>query len=227
MAGGSRGGSAGGEPGWRRPGVYMRGVGLSALFTGISFTLVLFVVQVPFAAVLGVLIFLGSFVPLIGLTVTGALCVAVTLLEHGIGAAVVVGVAIIVLVLSLIFHRDLFTLIGGGNDSAQTTTASGDAPPPAGTESPAAHREVQFVSFVLDDAQQTWPKILPQAGARRPDQRPPPGGGRLAIGHKQGGTQGLQGSGGPLLRVHEDRPAGEMMGDRCWVLGDRGWGDGS
>jgi putative heme transporter len=45
-----------------------------------------------------VLIFLGSFVPLVGLTVTGALCVAITLLEHGPTAAIVVGVSIIVLV---------------------------------------------------------------------------------------------------------------------------------
>ena len=75
-----------------------------------------------------------------------------------------IGGTVIVLVLSLIFHRNLFTLIGGGGDSAQTTTASGDAPPPPGTESPAEHREVQFVSFVLDDAQQTWAKILPQEG---------------------------------------------------------------
>ncbi|MEO9137480.1 MAG: AI-2E family transporter [Jatrophihabitans sp.] len=87
-----------GRVGWRTLGGYMRGVVLIALFHGISITIVLLVVRVPLAAALGVLIFLGSFVPLIGLTVTGALCVVVTLLEHGIGAAVVVGVAIIVLV---------------------------------------------------------------------------------------------------------------------------------
>lgn len=76
-----------------------------------------------------------------------------------------IGGTVIVLILSLIFHRDLFTLLGDGGGSAQTTTASGDAPPPAGTESPAEHREVQFVSFVLDDAQSTWAKLLPQEGA--------------------------------------------------------------
>ena len=53
-------------------------------------TVLLFVLRVPLAAALGVLIFLGSFVPLIGLTVTGALCVAVTLLEHGVTAAIIV-----------------------------------------------------------------------------------------------------------------------------------------
>jgi predicted PurR-regulated permease PerM len=58
----------------------------------------LFVLRVPLAAALGVLIFLGSFIPLVGLTVTGALCVAVAGLEHGLTSAVVVAIAIIVLV---------------------------------------------------------------------------------------------------------------------------------
>jgi predicted PurR-regulated permease PerM len=84
--------------GWRTFGGYMRGQVLIALFHGVSVMIVLFVLRVPLAAALGVLIFLGSFVPLIGLTVTGALCVAVAGLEHGVTAAIVVAVAIIVLV---------------------------------------------------------------------------------------------------------------------------------
>jgi predicted PurR-regulated permease PerM len=60
--------------------------------------IVLIVLRVPLAAALGVLIFLGSFVPLLGLTVTGALCVAVALLEHGVAAAIVVAIAIVVLI---------------------------------------------------------------------------------------------------------------------------------
>jgi predicted PurR-regulated permease PerM len=87
-----------GRVGWRTLGGYMRGQVLIALFHGVSVTIVLFILNVPLAAALGVLIFLGSFVPLIGLTVTGALCVAVALLEHGVTAAIVVAVAIIVLV---------------------------------------------------------------------------------------------------------------------------------
>ncbi len=87
-----------GRVGWRTLGGYMRGQVLIALFHGISVTVVLFVLRVPLAGALGVLIFLGSFVPLIGLTVTGALCVAVALLEHGVTAGIVVGVAIVVLV---------------------------------------------------------------------------------------------------------------------------------
>jgi predicted PurR-regulated permease PerM len=87
-----------GRVGWGAFGGYMRGQVLIALFHGISVSIVLVVLRVPLAAALGVLIFLGSFVPLIGLTVTGALCVAVTILEHGITAGIVVAIAIIVLV---------------------------------------------------------------------------------------------------------------------------------
>jgi predicted metalloprotease len=68
-----------------------------------------------------------------------------------------------VLVLSLLFHRNLFTLLGDGGGTT-TTTATGDAALPPANETPAEHKEVQFVSFVLDDAQQTWAKILPQEG---------------------------------------------------------------
>ncbi len=87
-----------GRVGWRTLGGYMRGQVLIALFHGVTVTILLFVLRVPLAAALGVLIFLGSFVPLIGLTVTGALCVAVALLEHGFTAAIVVAIAIVVLV---------------------------------------------------------------------------------------------------------------------------------
>jgi predicted PurR-regulated permease PerM len=84
--------------GWRTFGGYMRGQVLIAIFHGVTITLILLVLRVPLAAALGVLIFLGSFIPLLGLTVTGALCVAVALLEHGVTSAIVVAVAIIVLV---------------------------------------------------------------------------------------------------------------------------------
>jgi putative heme transporter len=87
-----------GRIGWGTVGGYMRGQLLIALFHGVSIFVVLTVLRVPLAAALGVLIFLGSFIPLAGLTVVGALCVAVTLLEHGPTAAIVVAVSIIVLV---------------------------------------------------------------------------------------------------------------------------------
>lgn len=87
-----------GRAGWWTLGGYMRGQVLIALFHGVSVMILLFILQVPLAAALGVLIFLGSFIPLIGITAAGTLAVAVTLLEHGLTAAIVVAVAIIVLV---------------------------------------------------------------------------------------------------------------------------------
>jgi predicted PurR-regulated permease PerM len=87
-----------GRAGWLTFGGYMRGQLLIALFHGVSITIVLLVLRVPLAVALGVLIFLGSFIPLVGLTLTGALAVLVTLLEHGWLTALIVAVAIIVLV---------------------------------------------------------------------------------------------------------------------------------
>ncbi len=75
------------------------------------------------------------------------------------------GGTIVLLVLSVVFHRNFFALLGG--DNAADPNANGVvAAPAAGTvvkETPEEHKLVQFVSFVLDDAQQTWAKILPKS----------------------------------------------------------------
>jgi predicted PurR-regulated permease PerM len=87
-----------GRAGWGSFGGYMRGQFLIALFHGTTITVLLFILGVPLAAALGVLVFIGSFIPLVGLSVTGALAVAIAGLEHGLTAAIVVAIAIIVLV---------------------------------------------------------------------------------------------------------------------------------
>jgi len=67
-----------------------------------------------------------------------------------------IGGFLIVLVLSLVFHRNLFTLLGGGGSVGTDTSQS--RPVNDASEEP----EVHFVSFVLDDAQHTWEGILQQ-----------------------------------------------------------------
>ena len=65
-----------------------------------------------------------------------------------------IGGAVVLLVLSLIFGRDFVT----GNTTAENpapATANGEI-----SQSPAEERLVQFVSFVLDDVQNTWRSIL-------------------------------------------------------------------
>jgi putative heme transporter len=84
--------------GWRTLSGYVRGIVIVALVDAVSVTVVLLLVRVPLAVPLGVLVFVGAFVPLVGLTVAGTLCVLVTLLAHGFGAALIVLAAIVLLV---------------------------------------------------------------------------------------------------------------------------------
>jgi predicted metalloprotease len=70
-----------------------------------------------------------------------------------------IGGLLILLVLSFIFKRDLITPFlnsGAGAGSASVTRPADPA------RDAAEQREVQFVSFVLDDVQHTWSQTLPQ-----------------------------------------------------------------
>ena len=71
-----------------------------------------------------------------------------------------IGGTIIVLILSLLFKRDFFSLLGGGSSVMSGTTQSQPDPQRDAREEP----EVKFVSFVLDDTQKTWAGILQARG---------------------------------------------------------------
>ena len=70
------------------------------------------------------------------------------------------GGTIIVLILSLLFKRDFFSLLGGGSSVMTDTTQSQPDPQRDAREEP----EVKFVSFVLDDTQKTWAAALQARG---------------------------------------------------------------
>jgi hypothetical protein len=78
------------------------------------------------------------------------------------GTGLGVGGGLVALILSLIFGGDIF---GGGGGGATTTSGGELAPADSAREEPM----VQFVSFVLDNVQQTWAKILPSMGAQYHD----------------------------------------------------------
>jgi predicted metalloprotease len=77
------------------------------------------------------------------------------------GRRIGIGGALVLLILSFVFQRNFFALFTGGSDYEQPVAASS----PASTA--AENTEVQFVSFVLDDAQSTWEKLLPAQGNRQ------------------------------------------------------------
>ena len=72
----------------------------------------------------------------------------------GLGGFLVVGI------LSVVFRTNLFALLGG--DTAPPRGATSASPPrPSSAEET---RQVHFVSFVLDDVQDNWTRIMPALG---------------------------------------------------------------
>ena len=76
------------------------------------------------------------------------------------GRSIGCGGAVILLVLSLLFHKNFFALLGTGDGQ----TASGPAVSRPVQERPEEHKEAEFVTFVLNDTQSTWQAILSQQG---------------------------------------------------------------
>ncbi|HET7436516.1 MAG TPA: neutral zinc metallopeptidase [Thermoanaerobaculia bacterium] len=79
--------------------------------------------------------------------------------SFGRGPQVGCGGAIILLVLSLLTGRNFFSFFDGSSGSGGTTTAPTQTAAPT-NEAPGEHQAVEFVSFVLNDTQNTWEKVL-------------------------------------------------------------------
>jgi hypothetical protein len=77
------------------------------------------------------------------------------------GIHIGIGGFLVLLVLSLVFKRDFFSLLGGGASSVGSPTAVSQ---PDTARDQREEPLVQFVSFVLDDAQKTWTQIFQQSG---------------------------------------------------------------
>ena len=81
----------------------------------------------------------------------------------GRGPTIGCGGAIILLVISLLTGRNFFTLVDDGGGGGAVATSQEGAPV---QQSPEEARMVEFVSLVLDDAQETWTRIFEREGAR-------------------------------------------------------------
>jgi uncharacterized protein len=84
------------------------------------------------------------------------------------GRGMGIGGALIALVLSLVFGINIFD--SGGGAPVPQQTAPGEAQQPVAS-TPEEDKRIQFVSFVLDDVQQTWTQLLPKAGEQYKDAR--------------------------------------------------------
>jgi predicted metalloprotease len=76
----------------------------------------------------------------------------------GGGMPMGIGGAVVLLVLSLIFHRNLFSLVGGSSAPAAGPAVAAPDSPQTRAEEPMK----EFVTFVLNDTQATWEKLLPE-----------------------------------------------------------------
>jgi len=74
------------------------------------------------------------------------------------GSHLGVGGTLLLLVLSIVFRRDFVSMFSGSSGAVPAANQASRSAVP----DPAEAKLVQFVSFVLDDAQQTWERVLPQ-----------------------------------------------------------------
>src|SRR5581483_818770 len=82
-----------------------------------------------------------------------------------LGGGISLGTLLLLVILSLVFKQDFLSLLGTG--SSVVTTGERSAPINDSNEEP----QVQFVSFVLDDAQRTWSELLRREGVQYQDAR--------------------------------------------------------
>ena len=76
------------------------------------------------------------------------------------GRGMGIGGTVIVLILSLVFGVNLFD--NGSGSPAPPQAAPGDVQRAPVSSTPEEEKRIQFVSFVLDDVQQTWTQLLPK-----------------------------------------------------------------
>jgi predicted metalloprotease len=78
---------------------------------------------------------------------------------------------LVLLVLSVVFKTDFFSLLSDGGGSADPTAERATQGETAPVDDPREEPMVQFVSFVLDDVQGVWARLLPEMGVDYQDAR--------------------------------------------------------
>ncbi len=79
------------------------------------------------------------------------------------------GTILLLLVLSIVFKQDFFSLLGVAGSVAPSAGGVQTAPAPVPGEPDPQQELVEFVSFVLDDTQGVWHQVLPRIGQQYRD----------------------------------------------------------
>ena len=74
------------------------------------------------------------------------------------GSHLGLGGTLLLVLLSIVFKRDFVSMFSGSPETAPVANQASRS----AVEDPAEAKQVQFVSFVLDDAQRTWERVLPE-----------------------------------------------------------------
>ncbi len=85
---------------------------------------------------------------------------------RGPGLKLGLGGFLLLAVLSIVFKKDFFSLVGGGGMAPSAGVSTGPAVPGGAARSAKDEELVEFVSFVIDDAEKVWTKLLDAAGKR-------------------------------------------------------------
>ncbi len=72
-----------GKVAWRSVTQFVRATVIIALTDAIGIMIVAAILKVPFVTAIGVLVFLGAFIPMVGATISGSVAVLVALVSHG------------------------------------------------------------------------------------------------------------------------------------------------
>ena len=83
-----------GNVAWRTLSAYMRSTVLLALINALTMVVVMLVAGIPLVVPLGVLLFLGSMIPLIGMLVAGVVVILVALVTKGLVMALAMAIAL-------------------------------------------------------------------------------------------------------------------------------------
>ena len=107
---------------------------------------------------------------------------------------------VLLLLLSLLFGQDFFSLVGGGVDPGGAPAGGPPGQEAPVSTSPEEERLVDFVSFVLDDSQETWSRIFAESG-----QTYPPATLTLFRGSVQSGCGNAQSAMGPFYCPRDEK----------------------